>query len=142
MKIKPLFPLLLAVTALAVSCGSDFSAEGTYEGKLVVEDGIKFVELELLEGNTARVKGFFPNLKEGTWVKESIGKGFSKDGVMVTFDFKENPDDSFRVVFLLLHAEEGFILSNIRVRLLLEDKFSMLQPYKLKEKNPLLKRVD
>ena len=108
----------------------------------MVEDGIKFVELELLEGNTARVKGFFPNLKEGTWVKESIGKGFSKDGVMVTFDFKENPDDSFRVVFLLLHAEEGFILSNIRVRLLLEDKFSMLQPYKLKEKNPLLKRVD
>ena len=74
-KINPLFPLLLAVTALALSCGGDFSAKGTYEGKLVVEDGTKFVKLELQGGNKARVRGFFTNLKEGTWVEGSTRAG-------------------------------------------------------------------
>ncbi|SVD27092.1 uncharacterized protein METZ01_LOCUS379946, partial [marine metagenome] len=71
-KIHTLLPLLLAGTALTFSCGDDSSPEGTYDGRLVMEDGIKTVRFELLGENIARARGLFGNVTEGTWKKETV----------------------------------------------------------------------
>ena len=140
MKRSYILPLLLAISALTSSCGGDFAPEGNYRGKIVMEDGTNMVTLELNADNTASVRGLLPKTAHGTWKKEATGLGFSKDGVVATFDAKKS-DQAFRVVLMLQQAEEGLTLADIRVRLLLEGKYSMLQSYTLKEKKPLLRRL-
>jgi len=140
-KLQTPFPFLLAVATLSVSCGGDFSPEGTYKGKIVMEDGRNSVTLELRPDNTAQVRGLLPKTVQGTWVKEATGLGFSKDGVVATFD-DERSNQKYRVVLMLQQAEEGLTLADIRVRLLMEGKYSMLQSFQLKEAKPLLRRVN
>ena len=109
--------------------------------KVVMEDGNKLIRLDLLANERASLGGLMPKTLQGTWKKEATGVGFAKDGVMATFDTKKSSGEKFRIVLMLRQAEEGLILADIRARLLLEDKFSMLQSFKMKEENPLLRRV-
>lgn len=104
-----------------------------------MEDGTNTVNLELNADNTASVRGLLPKTARGTWETDTTGLGFGKNGVVATFDSKKS-DQAFRVVLMLQPHEEGFTLADIRVRLLLEGKYSMLQSYTLKEKKPLLRR--
>ena len=140
MKFHPFQLLLFAATGLTFSCGGDINPIGTYRGKIVMEDGSNVVTLKLGANNKAEVRGLLPKTAHGTWAPEATGMGFVKDGVVATFDVKKPSDQSFRVVLMLQQAEEGLTLADIRVRLLIEDKFSMLQSYTLKEKKPLLRR--
>jgi hypothetical protein len=139
-KFHPFQPLLL-VAALTVSCGGDFHPEGKYRGRIVMGDGNKLIRLDLLANEKASLGGLLPKTLQGTWKKEATGVGFAKDGVMATFDTKKSSGEKFRLVLMLRQAEGGLTLADIRARLLLEDKFSMLQSFKLKEENPLLRRV-
>ena len=137
-----LLTTLLIISTLSFSCGSDFSLNQntTYQGKLVLEDGVKFVSLVLLADGSAQLKGLYPNLAKGSWTSEATGLGYEKDGVKATFDgVKEK--ESYRIVFMLQPTDEGLVLADIRVRLL-KDKPSMLQSLTLKEKKPLLSRVE
>ncbi|MGE4550435.1 MAG: hypothetical protein AAEJ57_03520 [Opitutales bacterium] len=136
MKSHPILLLLAITSALTFSCSGDFSPEGTYRGELVMEDGSKRITLELRPNSRARVKGLFRNAKEGVWKKEATGLGFSKDGVVATFDDKK-ANEEYRVVFKLQQADDGLILADLQVRLM---KGLMLQSYVLKEKKPLLRR--
>ena len=133
--------LLLLIAALTVSCGDDFQPEGKYKGKLVMEDGNKFIRLDLLANEKASLGGLLPKTLQGNWKKESTGMGFAKDGVMATFDTQKSSGEEFRIVLMLRQAEGGLTLADLRTRLLLEKKFSMLQSFKLKEDNPLLRLV-
>ena len=141
MKFHIFQPLILAAAALTVSCGGDFQPEGKYRGRIVMGDGNKLIRLDLLANERASLGGLLPKTLQGTWKKEATGVGFAKDGVMATFDTKKSSGEKFRLVLMLRQAEGGLTLADIRARLLLEDKFSMLQSFKLKEENPLLRRV-
>ncbi len=140
MKFHPVQPLLVIVAGLAFSCGSDgdFSPAGTYRATLVMEDASRLVVLDLRADGTASLKGLHAKTARGNWVKEAIGMGFSKDGVLATFD-AERSNTKYRVVLMLQQADEGLVLADLRVRLLL-DKPNMLQSLKLKEEKPLLRK--
>jgi hypothetical protein len=131
MRLHPLCPLLLGTVALTFFCSSDFTAEGIYRGKLVMVDGNKNVKLELLEDNTATMRGLFNQVVEGTWKKEAVG-GFTKNGVWVSFDFPE-----FRILMKMKKVEEGFILSDLSGRI---NGRTILRSLTLKEENPLFRR--
>ena len=133
-KIHTLLPLLLAGTALTFSCGDDSSPEGTYDGRLVMEDGIKTIRFELLGENIARARGLFGNVVDGTWEKDSVGVGYSKDGVLVSFEFEAST-----IVFKMHKAEDGFILAELMGQ---KKGMTILRPLTLKEDKPLLRRVD
>ena len=129
--ISPLCSLLFGVVVLTFSCSSDFTAEGIYLGKLVMADGNKNVKLELLEDNTATMRGLFNQVVEGTWKKEAVG-GFTKNGVWVSFDFPE-----FRILMKMKKVEKGFILSDLSGRI---NGRTILRSLTLKEENPLFRR--
>ena len=138
MKFHPFHLLLLAATCLAFSCGGEVNPAGIYKGKIVMEDGTNLVTLSLTEDNKAEVRGLLPKTVRGTWEKDSTGMGFGKNGVIASFDSKKD-GEAFRVVLMLQPHDEGLTLADIRLRLLVEGKFSMLQSYTLKEKKPLLR---
>ena len=131
MRAHPLFSLLLGTVAMIFSCSSDFTAEGTYRGKLVMSDGSKSVKLELLADNTVRMRGLFDCVVEGTWEKETI-VGYRKDGVWVSFDFPK-----FRILMKMKKMEEGLILSDLSGRI---NGRTILRSLKLKEEKPLFRR--
>ena len=141
MKFHPFHLLLLVATGLTFSCGGDINPIGTYRGKIVMEDGSNVVTLKLGANNKAEVRGLLPKTAHGTWEPEATGMGFVKDGVVAAFDVNKPSDESFRVVLMLQPHEEGLTLADIRVRLLIDGKFSMLQSFTLKEKKPLLRRL-
>ncbi|MFP6893799.1 MAG: hypothetical protein VCA18_08620 [Opitutales bacterium] len=131
MRLHPLCPLLLGTVAMTFSRSSDFTAEGIYRGKLVMADGNKNVKLELLEDNTATMRGLFNQVVEGTWKKEAVG-GFTKNGVWVSFDFPE-----FRILMKMKKVEKGFILSDLSGRI---NARTILRSLTLKEEKPLFRR--
>ena len=94
-------------------------------------DGNKNVKLELLTDNTARMRGLFDCIVEGTWEKETI-VGYRKDGVWVSFDFPK-----FRILMKLKKVEEGFILSDLSGRI---NGRTILRALALKEEKPLFRR--
>lgn len=99
-----------------------------------MEDGTKTVKLELLGENIARVRGLFGNVVDGTWEKDSVGVGYSKDGVLVSFEFEAST-----IVFKMHKAEDGFILAELMGR---KKGMTILRPLTLKEDKPLLRRVN
>ena len=134
MRIYWFFPVLLGLVVTGFSCGGDISSEGIYRGKLVMVDGSKMVELELLANNKALLRGLFDYVVEGTWEKEAVGEGFLKDDVWAAFQFP-----SFRIMLKMKTVEEGLVLADLSGRMMGK---TILRSMKLKEARPLLhKRI-
>jgi hypothetical protein len=126
--------LVLIVAVTGISCGgNDPSLEGTYEGRLAMEDGTKTVRLKLMKDRVAQLTGMYDKSVEGTWKEESVGEGFDKDGIFASFEF---PD--YEIKFKLLTVKNGFQLMAFSAR---RKGDTIHRPVKLRKTNPMLRRI-
>ena len=126
--------LVLIVAVTGISCGgNDPSLEGTYEGRLAMEDGTKTVRLKLMKDRVAQLTGMYDKSVEGTWKEESVGEGFDKDGIFASFEF---PD--YEIKFKLLTVKNGFQLMAFSAR---RKGDPIHRPVKLRKTNPMLRRI-
>ena len=126
--------LVLLIATAGISCGgNDPSLEGTYEGRLAMEDGTKTVRLKLMKDRVAQLTGMYDKSVEGTWKEESVGEGFDKDGIFASFEF---PD--YEIKFKLLTVKNGFQLMAFSAR---RKGDTIHRPVKLRKTNPMLRRI-